>query len=258
MKLSRFIDLVVVFSSSMSLLFAILLLTSGYRHGVLNKLAIAQYTYNLNSTAAFPTSNSNSSLNPASTSPILTPQEVTDGIHWWVFTVHYLSICAGYVGGSPTPVNVFLECEKKPAGYTFRTDDPFIVNFQREGSLVLVEPIPLDVIDTKAPFLMLVLGMGFLVLGLGLLGLQWCGMVNTLLPLLFISPALIFMLTSSVLITSITSQRKMRNGYSNWVGSFLGLTWASVGFLCAAFMGKVVDLLRQRQDKRRLRRMGEL
>ena len=136
-------------------------------------LTKSQYSYNLNSTAAFPPSTSNSSLSSSSTSPVLTPQEITDGIHWWVFTVHYLSICAGYVGGSPTPLNVFLECKVKPLGYTFRTDDPFIVSFQRNGSLFPVESIPLDIIRTKAPCVMLVLGIVFLGLSLVLLGLQW-------------------------------------------------------------------------------------
>ncbi|KAG4410858.1 hypothetical protein IFR04_016003 [Cadophora malorum] len=209
MKLSRYVELVVLLSLTLSSLFSILLLTSGYKNGVLNKLAIAQYSYNLNSTAAFPPSTSNSSLSSSSTSPVLTPQEITDGIHWWVFTAHYLSICAGYVGGSPIPLNVFLECKVKPLGYTFRTDDPFIVSFQRNGSLFPVESIPLDIIRTKAPCVMLVLGIVFLGLSLVLLGLQWIDKCKKFPVLVIILLALVFMLTSAALITSVAGQRRI-------------------------------------------------
>ncbi|KAH6718889.1 hypothetical protein BKA61DRAFT_731415 [Leptodontidium sp. MPI-SDFR-AT-0119] len=256
MKFSRYLDFSVLFSCFMSLLFSILLLTSGYKHGVLNKIAIAQYSYNLNNTLASPSAIDNSSTYSSFDSTVLTQQEITDGIHWWVFTVHYLSICAGYVGGSPTPLNVFLECESKPAGYTFRTDDPFILNFQRNCTQFPVVSIPLDVIHTDAPFVTLVLGIVFSILALGLLVCQVFGMLRWVSPLAFLVLAAAFMITSSALVTSIASERKMWNGYSNWVSCFLGLAWASVSFIIVAFAGKAVDSVSQRKEKNSLEAWG--
>ena len=117
-----------------------------------------QYSYSINSTLLFPPTPPNSSIFYPITSPVATQQELQDDIHWWVFSVHYLSICAGYVGGSATRLDVFLECKSKPAGFTFRTDDSFILNFQRNGSQLPVLPIPLEVLHTAPPFATLVLG----------------------------------------------------------------------------------------------------
>lgn len=66
-------------------------------------------------------------------------------IHSFFFTVHYLSICSGFMGGSATAAYTLLECQNRKLGWTFHTHDPYIVNF---GAANGSRPVSMD--DVKA------------------------------------------------------------------------------------------------------------
>ena len=93
-----------------------------------------------------------------------------DGIHWWFFTVHYLSICGGYVGGTENREYGFLGCEQRAAGWRFRTDDPFIVNFLSiDGSFPVDSAAPFETFTTAPAFGTLAVGISFSVFSVGTL-----------------------------------------------------------------------------------------
>lgn len=53
-----------------------------------------------------------------------------DTILAWAFDIHYLAICAGYMGSNgASEVSEQKDCERRPLGWTFRSDDPFIVHW---------------------------------------------------------------------------------------------------------------------------------
>ncbi|PMD60847.1 uncharacterized protein K444DRAFT_642763 [Hyaloscypha bicolor E] len=110
-----------------SLLFSILTLVAGCRKGTLNDYAIAAYSYDLTDGVVYPPLNSTNSSIPYDVGPYA--GLIGDDTHWRFFTVHFLSICGGYVGGTEDPEYGFLKWERRAAGWRFRTDDPFIVNF---------------------------------------------------------------------------------------------------------------------------------
>jgi hypothetical protein len=96
---------------------------------------------------------------------------IGDDIHWWFFTVHYLSICGGYVGGTKDPDYGFLKCERRAAGWRFRTDDPFIVNFLSfDGRFPVNSTVPLETVTTAPAFGSLVVGIVFSVSSIGIRG----------------------------------------------------------------------------------------
>jgi len=98
------------------------------------------------------------------------PMIIEDNIHWWFFTVHYLSLCGGFVGGTEDPVNFYLECERKVAGWRFRTDDPFIVNFLSiDDRFPVNSTVPLETFTTAPAFGTLAIGIAFSVLCTGVL-----------------------------------------------------------------------------------------
>lgn len=53
-----------------------------------------------------------------------------DTILAWTFNTHYLAICAGYMGSNgASEVFEQKDCERRPLGWTFRSNDPFIVHW---------------------------------------------------------------------------------------------------------------------------------
>jgi hypothetical protein len=85
---------------------------------------------------------------------------IGDDIHWWFFTVHYLSICGGYDGGTEDPDYGFLKCERRAAEGMFRTDDPFIVNFLSfDGRFPVNSTVPLETVTTAPALDLLLLGL---------------------------------------------------------------------------------------------------
>jgi hypothetical protein len=101
---------------------------------------------------------------------------LADDIHWWFFTVHYLSLCGGCVGGTEDPEYIFLQCERKPVGWRFRTDDPFIVNFMQVREMLPVNStVPMDTFSTAPASGTLVVGIAFLAFGVGCLAAEAFG-----------------------------------------------------------------------------------
>jgi hypothetical protein len=90
-----------------------------------------------------------------------------DDFHEWFFSVHYLSICAGYMGGTEDPDYVHLNCSLRSGSFTFRSDDKFIADYSSIGDLYPVE-LRYDIgsYDLRPPFAMLVLGISFTILSL--------------------------------------------------------------------------------------------
>lgn len=102
--------------------------------------------------------------------------KINDDIHGFFFTVNYLSLCGGYAGGTEDPDYVVLECERKPGGYRFRTDDPFIVNFLSYDSQFPVNStVPLETFTTTPSFATLVIGITFSVFSVGTLAAEAFG-----------------------------------------------------------------------------------
>jgi len=75
-----------------------------------------------------------------------------------------LSLCAGWAATAAAD-NDFnsLDCITKPLGWTFRTDDPFIVNYgSANGSYpVVTSGVKVEELSTQAPAVTLVLGLIF-------------------------------------------------------------------------------------------------
>ena len=92
------------------------------------------------------------------------PREYESVVSWF-FSVHYLSLCGGYgYSDGETVEPRLLECEPKEAGWIFKGNDPFIVNFQSvysDGQDDIPVIVPIDLppeLHTRAPFAMLVSG----------------------------------------------------------------------------------------------------
>lgn len=90
-----------------------------------------------------------------------------DDFHEWFFSVHYLSICAGYMGGTEDPDYVHLDCSLRPESFTFRSDDKFIIDYSSVGDLFPVVPrYNITSFNLRPPFAILVLGIAFTILGI--------------------------------------------------------------------------------------------
>ncbi|KAL5344293.1 hypothetical protein ACLOAV_010722 [Pseudogymnoascus australis] len=105
-----------------SLLFALLTLIAGYKNGFLDSTSMATYYYKVNSTVVYHPNLSNGSPSPFGVG--------YDTILAWTFNTHYLAICAGYMGSNgASEVFEQKDCERRPLGWTFRSNDPFIVHW---------------------------------------------------------------------------------------------------------------------------------
>lgn len=81
--------------------------------------------------------------------------------------MHYLALCAGAEGGTATEFFRHFECVRKPVGWVFRTDDPFITNFGTfNGSSAVNSNRELIQIETIKPGVMLVIGLVLSILAL--------------------------------------------------------------------------------------------
>jgi hypothetical protein len=97
-------------------------------------------------------------------------------LHWFFFTVNYLSICAGYAGGTEDEEDYIVDCQRKTPGFTFRTDDPYIVNFWNyNGTYPVQSDVPLSTFSTTPPFASLMIGMVLSILSAGTLGIEALG-----------------------------------------------------------------------------------
>lgn len=173
------------------LLFSILTLVAGCRRGTMDNYAIAgvyyflpssrlksaktsQYSYDLADGVVYPPLNATNSTIEYGVGPYASL--IGNDIHWWFFTVHYLSLCGGYVGGTESPDYVFLQCERKAAGWRFRTDDPFIVHFLSFDEKPPVNStVSLETFTTAPPIGTLATGIAFSVLSVGFLTAEAIG-----------------------------------------------------------------------------------
>jgi hypothetical protein len=210
------------------------------------------------------------------------PKEIDDDIHWFFFSIHYLSLCGGYVGGTEDPDYYFLQCERKAGGWRFRTDDPYIVNFLSvDGQFPVNSTVPLQTFTTAPAFGTLVIGITFSVFGVGLLAAEVFGgwlksgrLAQTSVWLLAVCEATLrgnesytdcfkgaatFLTISSALITSTIRQTDgPQSDYGSWVSGFEALTWSAVAFTYVAFIWKLSDFVYQQEKRRRLLTTGQI
>jgi hypothetical protein len=140
----------------------------------LKKANTPQYSYALTDGVVYPPFNSTNSSIPYGLGPYA--GLINDDIHWWFFTVHYLSICGGYLGGLENPDYGFLKCEQRAAGWRFRTDDPFIVNFLSfDERFPVNSTVPLETVATAPAFGSLAVGIVFSVFSVGILAAEGFG-----------------------------------------------------------------------------------
>jgi len=193
---------------------------------------------------------------------------IGDDIHWWFFTVHYLSICGGYVGGTEDPDYGFLKCERRAAGWRFRTDDPFIVNFLSfDGRFPVNSTVPLETVTTAPAFGSLVVGIVFSVSSIGIRGVwglaeSWEGgsgeSVWQYVPhdarkencADWFLVAATFLTISSALVTSaIMQSERMDTEYASWIQHFEAVTWTAIALIYVAFIWKLSDLCFKKRNE---------
>lgn len=99
------------------------------------------------------------------------PPRQWESVISWFFSVHYLSLCGGYAFSDGEAVEPRqLACQAKEAGWIFKGNDPFIVNFQAvhgDGQDVLPVILPTVLpteLHTRTPFALLVSGIAFTVI----------------------------------------------------------------------------------------------
>ena len=105
--------------------------------------------------------------NSTTPSPFFTQYpQIQDDLHWFYFTVNYLSICGGYVGGTEDPEYRLLECKIQTPGFRFRTDETFIVNFlSYDENFPINGTVPLETFSTGSSFATLIVGIVVSVFG---------------------------------------------------------------------------------------------
>ena len=80
------------------------------------------------------------------------------------------------MGGTEDAYYYQLNCSYRPGSFIFRTDDPFIVDYQAIGGEYPVEAGgPFESFDLRPPFACLVLGIVFSILSLGVVLCDICG-----------------------------------------------------------------------------------
>ncbi|KAH6683442.1 hypothetical protein B0J14DRAFT_647657 [Halenospora varia] len=245
-----------LFSLVLSLLFALLVLLAEYRKGSLNHIAIATYSYSANSSIYYASRNDTPNYLQAS-SPVLTTQQLNDGLHWWIVSVHYLSICIGYVGGSPTPIVVIDSCQSRPGGWEFKSDDPFIRDFQRNGTLFPVEMFKeVETLKTAPSFVSLVLGVAFAILSIFALSAFQFNVGKQEISLGLITLTTLFLIISAACVSSMLSQSRKSvhtTDFDGWSTNLHGLSWASAAFAWVGLGLGVWELLRERREGRKRR-----
>lgn len=245
----------------LSLIFALIVLLAGYSKGSLDHIAIATYSYSANASVYY--TSRNDTLNyPQISSPVLTIQQLRDGLHWWIVNVHYLSVCIGYVGGSPTRIVVIEKCERRKGGWEFKSDDPFIRDFQRNGTLFPVEMLKeVENLKTAPSFVTLVIGVAFTVLtAFSLIAFQFSrGRKEILLvPLSFT----VLLLTVSAACATDMISKSRKSVYTTdsdgWVTNFHGLSWSSAAFAWISLILGVWDWWQEKKLKRERQRLQKI
>ncbi|KAH8805244.1 hypothetical protein F5884DRAFT_443113 [Xylogone sp. PMI_703] len=254
-------NVLTISSCLLGLLFSILVLIPGCHKGVLDRVAIATYRYPGNYSLIYPPTNT--SIYPSSNfSELPNPvaqkiQGYGNDLHEWFFSVHYLAICAGYMGGSENPDYVNLDCWSRHGGFSFSTDDESILSYQSIGDLFPVTPLSgdPDTFNLQPPFAMLVLGIAFTVLSLPVLVYE-AFITNTPKRLGSLSVALLGIAANSLLISSaivtviIKHSDYTRSQYDGWTRNFVGLTWTSVAFMYLAFVIRLSHVTNQKEKMR--------
>jgi hypothetical protein len=138
-----------------------------------------KFDYAVDQEAFYPASLSNS------TNPFNPQLSQYYGIWQWFFSVHYLSLCAGYLTVEENLGISHLACEEKTAGWTFTTDDPFIVNWAVVNGTQF--PVaqwggPPVQIHTLAPIVTLVIGISFLAFAITVCIYEMCIRSPTIVP----------------------------------------------------------------------------
>lgn len=262
----RWRDFYIVSSCVLGFLFSILVLIPGCQRSALPSVAIATYRYEGNYTVIYPPEDQD----PNAVDLILLGYG--DDFHEWFFSVHYLSICAGYMGGTEDPDYVHLDCSLRPGSFTFRSDDKFIIDYSSVGDLFPVVPrYDITSFNLRPSFAILVLGIAFTILSIavvlyelftrpqsGSLSLVSVRLAS-LISVCLIGAAATLILISSSLVTAII----LRSGYDkelygSWTSNFIGLSWAAVGFMYLAFLIKLCDIVVQHEKNRRLLHTGQI
>ena len=179
-----------------------------------------------------------------------------------------------------------MECSPRRGGFTFKSDDPWIMDFMSEnGTYFPVEggPPP-ETINTMGPFVTLVLGLVFSVIstvmlaceilgwGLSWMTIPWPGVTSMMVfpPLEFpfamdmanwSQLAATFLMASAALITVAIRQSSTKDqddAYLSWTSSFVGMTWSAVAFMYFCFVLKLSDTIIQKEKRTRLLQTGQI
>jgi len=242
----------------LGLLFSILTLTAGIIGGI-GDATIATFEYDFNYTVLYPQQTNNSSM--TSYEPTAFAAAYQSEILAFYFNVHYLSLCAGWMGtDGEEPMYVNLECAAKPLGWTFRTDDSFIVNYgAANGSFPVVIPNEIQELHTKIPASLLIIGMVVSSVSISAFGCDRLGVgvqngrrnmaIASMCLMVF---AAAFLTTSGVALTQIingnTGDQAVK--YRFWASKELGFSWAAVGFMYAAVATKMAVDYRENAQRR--------
>lgn len=165
----------IISSCSISLLLSALTIIAGWRQGVLDTVAIASVRI-----VSFPSyiahevyclKSPQFEYQRSGAQITYTPPREWESVISWFFSVHYLSLCGGYAFSDGKAVETrHLACEAKEAGWIFKGNDPFIVNFQAvhgdgQDDLPVILPTVLPTeLHTRTPFALLVSGIAFTVI----------------------------------------------------------------------------------------------
>jgi len=221
-----------------SLIFSTLTIIAGCRPGVLNNVNIASVIYEIDYAAT----QYYMTAKPVPTQvPGLLKVANEDDLHEWVFTVNYLSLCGGDLYGTEDEEYGTLACESKSPGWTFRSDDPYIINWLDYDKKVPVVPNdgPVVVIHTREPFATLLAGFIFSVLATTTC--LWTAMSTSrriaILCTSLLAIASILLIASSALLTKlIHSYRTDYSHYRTAQDHMMGLSWSAAGFMVCAFV----------------------
>ncbi|KAH8588990.1 hypothetical protein B0O99DRAFT_638124 [Bisporella sp. PMI_857] len=265
-------QLAVLLVLTLSLLLSILALIAGYKRGVLSEVAIATYAYRYNETVL---TEHNSSI-PYFIYPLGYESGAREyPIQSFFFTVHYLSLCAGWIAGESGDVRYIQpECVSRPIGWDFGTNDPFIVNFAAEnGSYPVVsEGVEFGEVHTKGPAATLILGLVFSILAMVVYFYELSGAGTWLeLNIAKLSTVLMALAGAALLVSSALVTHTIRGinrpkdpldlnhtqwstRYDGWTDRFLGFVWTSVVMMYVSLIGKAWNDVWQKEQRRRMLR----
>ncbi|KAL3421667.1 hypothetical protein PVAG01_05823 [Phlyctema vagabunda] len=226
-------DYLILASTVTSFILTIVSLAAGHKHDAAENVAILTF--------------------PARAAPATRPGLVIDGATDWLVSLHYLSICIRHTGNMTSFEGPHTTCDRRPGGYTFHPDDPFIRQTVN-GAVVL--PATLEPLHTVAPFTTLVLavvfvGAGSLLLLYSALPIPIFWTIRPRIHLGLLLLAATMMAISAISISVIIGHHE--HGEIKRTRSFLGIIWSAVGLIYVALILKAYDMLKQWQRVRALR-----